>query len=114
VNREQDGPDEAAAGEADDGEHPEEAEEEEAVEGAVVDDVVVLDGKEGPNPVEPSIGQLGARVPAACLISGGDDRHAVALHMVKINLVLTLGPGAMESSSEHRRAGISDGRSRRR
>ena len=46
------------------GEHPEEAQEEEAVNRAIVEDVLVVDGEEGLNPVEPAVRELGRRVPA--------------------------------------------------
>lgn len=64
VDGEQDGPRNAAANETDDGENTKEAEKEEAVDGAVVDDVPVINGEEGSDPVEPAIRKRGSRVPA--------------------------------------------------
>ena len=65
MNGKQNRPDKAAAGHTDDDEHAEEAKEEEAIQGAVVQDVVVVNGKEGLDPVEPSIGELRTLAPAA-------------------------------------------------
>ena len=72
VDGQEDGPDGAAAGDADDGEDLEEAEEEVAVEGAVVEDVVVLDGEEGLDPVEPAAGEDGTGASAVRSRRGSD------------------------------------------
>lgn len=68
VEREEDGPGEAAAGEADDGQDLEEAEEEETIDGAVVEDEGVWDLEEGDDPLDEALGQLRAQFPSFCWV----------------------------------------------
>lgn len=64
VEREEDGPEDEAAGEADVPQHLDEAEEEEAVQGAVVEDKGIGDLEEGYDPVDPAGREGGTRQPA--------------------------------------------------
>jgi hypothetical protein len=69
VDGQQDGPGDDASDQTYNRQHAEEAQKEKGIERAVVEDVIVGDGEEGADPVEPAGGQRGRRVPASGSVS---------------------------------------------
>lgn len=65
MNWQQDGPGQKGADQTDYGEHPEESQEEERVDGAIVENVIIVDGQERPDPVEQAIRERGSWAPAS-------------------------------------------------
>lgn len=61
----EDGPNKTHAHQTDNGEDLEEAEEEEGIQTTIVKNVVVVNGKEGEDPVEPAVGKRGSWTPAS-------------------------------------------------